>query len=96
MRLRMPLDNLISTTLEEQRHLVDYLVILGPVDLADAWSRATMNEVVETRPVIVACDGLGARPVGEQLLQKGQCLANTGRASEGAEVPGSVLPSPCA
>ena len=83
--------NLIGTTLEEQRNLVDDFMVLGPVDFTNARTCAPLYEVVQTCPVVVSRDGLGARPVGEQLLQQSKRLSNAGRAGEWTEVPGSVF-----
>ena len=87
-------DNLVCPALEEESHLIDYLVVLVLVDLANTRPGAAMYEVVEASPVVVSRDGLGAGPVGEQLLEQSQCLPNAGRACKWSEVSSSILPDP--
>ena len=57
---------------------------------ADAWPHAPVDEVLQTGPFIGPGYGLGARPVGEQLLQQVHGLAYRARAGEGPEIAGSV------
>ena len=52
--------DLVGLALEEQRDLVNNLVVALPVHLADAGGYAAVDVVVEAGAVVVAGDGLGA------------------------------------
>ena len=82
--------DLVGLALEEHRHLVYDLVVVGAVHLADARAGAAVYEVVEAGAVVVAGNRLGAGAVGEQLLEQRERLADAGGAGERAKVPGAV------